>query len=79
MTYHLKPPDLYHYSADKRIRGRVIKGTRTNNAYIYDNKTNEVILVKQFNFKEVRQANIWLYEHLDCPLFTLLQSLPKQT
>lgn len=71
-------PELYHYSKDKKIRGKIYYHTdKSLSAYIEDNRPgmkNKVLLIQLFGRKEIREANTWMYEHLDCPLFTLLQS-----
>jgi len=79
MSYKSRPdPILYHFSKDKRIRGRIVNTTTAVVVYIIDNKKESILIKQVFKLKEVREANVWMYEHLDCPLFTLLQSLPKQ-
>ena len=78
-TSKSKPkPILYHFSKDKRIRGRTEIGLNYIYASIYDNRVenSRPILHEKFSLKEMRKAYVWLYEHLDCPLFTMLQSLP---
>ncbi len=79
-------PELYHFSKNREMCGRidVIQECQGRGgkycfikARIYDNRTGyrgTELIAKQFDTKEVRQANEWMYQQLDCPLFVLLSS-----
>lgn len=70
---------LYHISKDSRLLGKVVNVGQGYVSYIFDNRKlpRAIILNKTFGKNEQREAHIWMYDHLDCTVFTLLESKVK--